>query len=81
VFNPFFRSEFKDYEVREPEMSSLFHVWDKGWTTQEFWFVFGKNNRLYLFEASSMILGLNTASYLTRDSVSDVEQTVLEAYR
>jgi len=47
VFNPYFLSEFQDYEVREPELSSLFHVWDKGWTTQEFWFVFGKNNRFF----------------------------------
>jgi len=84
VFNPYFLSEFKDYEVREPKLSSLFHVWDKVWTTQEFWFVFGKNNRLFsLSEGSSMILRLNTASYSegTRDSVSDVEQTRSEAYR
>jgi len=84
VFNPCFLSEFKDYEVREPELSSLFHVWDKGWTTQEFWFDFGQNNRLFsLSESPSMILRLNTVSYSdgTRDSVSDVEQTGPEAYR
>jgi hypothetical protein len=74
VFNPFFLSEFKDDEVRESELSSLFHTWDKGWTTQEFWFD---------SEALSTILGLNTASYSEgyRDSVSDVEQPGPEAYR
>jgi hypothetical protein len=74
VFNPCFLSEFKDDEVREPELSSLFHTWDKGWTTQEFWFD---------SEAPSIILGFNTASYSegTRDSVSDVEQPGPEAYR
>jgi len=74
VFNLYFLSEFKHYEFREPELSSLFHTWDKGWTTQEFWFD---------SETLSMILGLNTASYSegTRDSVSDVEQPGPEAYR
>jgi hypothetical protein len=60
--------------VTEPELSSRFHAWDKGWTTQEFWFD---------SEAPRMILGLNTASYSEgiRDPVSDVEHPGPEAYR